>query len=252
MTKKPGKHTPFFELVDAQAMAGCPICRLVYKATDRFLDSILYEATLDPEVRETLKRSHGFCAEHVEVLRNRPGRALGVALIYRDVLRRRLIETLESARYSDERSRLARWLGRGGHNAAVRRRLTPDAPCPACAIKHKAESNYLDLLVAHLDDDRLHAAYSQGEGLCLEHFVGALERVADPESFHRLVSPQEARYRQMLADLDEYIRKRDHRFTDAKFGEEGDVWLRVMNAVTGGAGMGLSARWGGRRSNDLI
>lgn len=252
MSKKPGKHTPFFELVDAQAMAGCPVCRLVYKATDRFLDSILYEATLDPEVRETLKRSHGFCAEHVEILRNRPGRALGIALIYRDVVRRRLLETLESARYTDERPRLMRWLGRGGRNTAARRRLTPEAPCPACAIKRKAEGDYLDLLVTHLDDDKLHAAYSQGEGLCLEHFVGALERVSNPASFHRLVAPQEARYRQMLADLDEYIRKRDHRFTDAKFGEEGDVWLRVMNAITGGAGMGLSARWGGRRSNDLI
>jgi hypothetical protein len=252
LTKKPGKHTPYFELVDAQAMAGCPICRLVYKAIDRFLDGILYEATLDREVRETLKHSHGFCAEHVEILRNRPGRALGIALIYRDVVRRRLLEALDTARYTDEPSRLARWLGRGGRNAALRRRLTPDAPCPACAIKHQAASNYLDLLIAHLDDAKLFEAYSQGEGLCLEHFIAALERVDNPEAFRRLIEPQDARYRQMLADLDEYIRKRDHRFTDAKFGDEGDVWLRVMNAITGGAGMGLSARSGGRRSHDLF
>lgn len=252
MTKKPGKHTPFFELVDAQGMAGCPICRLIYKATDRFLDSILYEATLDPEVRETLKRSHGFCAEHVEILRNRPGRALGIALIYRDVVRRRLIETLERAHFADERPRLSRWLGRGGRNEALRHQLTLSAPCPACAIKRKAESNNLDLLVAHLDDAKLFDAYSQGEGLCLDHFLGALERIDHAEAFRRLIEPQEARYRRMLADLDEYIRKRDHRFTDAKFGDEGDVWLRVMNAITGGAGMGLSARSGGRRSNDLF
>jgi hypothetical protein len=55
----------------------------------------------------------------------------------------------------------------------------------------------------------------------------------------------------MLADLDEFIRKRDHRFRREKYGEEGDVWLRAMNAIVGGAGMGLSAESGGRRSDDL-
>jgi len=57
LPRKPGKHTPFFELVDAQSQAGCPICRQVYKATDRYLDSLLYEAVLDPDVRAKLKDS---------------------------------------------------------------------------------------------------------------------------------------------------------------------------------------------------
>ena len=76
MPRKPGKHTPYFELVEAQEQAGCPICRLVYKATDRYLDSILYEAVLDPDVRSKLKESYGFCREHVAMLRGKPGRAL--------------------------------------------------------------------------------------------------------------------------------------------------------------------------------
>ena len=51
-----------------------------------------------------------------------------------------------------------------------------------------------------------------------------------------------------LANLDEFIRKRDYRFRGESYGEEGDVWLRAMNAVVGGAGLGLSARSGGRPS----
>ncbi|MFH1084389.1 MAG: hypothetical protein V1772_01320, partial [Chloroflexota bacterium] len=102
-----------------------------------------------------------------------------------------------------------------------------------------------------LDDERLASAYAQGEGLCLRHLLRALEAVEDEATFERLVRPQAQRYRRMVADLDEFIRKRDHRFRLEEHGEEGDVWLRAMNAMVGGAGMGLSARWGGRRAPDL-
>jgi len=250
LSHKPGKHTPFFELVDAQSQAGCPICRLIYKATDRYLDSLLYEAVLDPGVRAKLKNSQGFCAEHVAMLQRRPGRALGVALIYRDTLRD-LLATLEGARFSGTRSPLERLLKRQGGESPTVTRLTATSGCPACAIGATTEKDYTALLLAHLTDDDLFQAYAAGEGLCLRHLIAALRDVGDAETLRRLVEPQTERYRHMLTDLDEFIRKRDHRFADEKYGEEGDVWLRVMNAVIGGAGMGLSAKSGGRRSADL-
>jgi len=257
LARKPGKHTPYFELVDAQSQAGCPICRLIYKATNRYLDSILWEAVLDPEVRAKLKRSHGFCAEHVEMLSNKSGRALGIALIYRDTIRA-IANTAERGQYTKGASLVSKFLGKGQNELGLVKKLSSDEPCPACGIAHKAESNYLDLLIVHLDDEKLYDAYAQGEGLCLAHFIGAIERVEDKESLHRLIRPQVARYRLMLTDLDEFIRKRDHRFRHEKYGKEGDVWLRAMNAIVGGAGLGLSARTGGRprvrgtrRSSDI-
>lgn len=245
MSPKLGKHTPYFELVEAQAQAGCPICRLAYKATDRYIDSLLYEAVLDPDVRAKLKSAQGFCAEHVEMLRNHPGRALGIALIYRDIIR----ALAESAQAQAAPSppwwrRLLR---------PLRGKWVPPKPlaagrgCPACEVAARAEGDYIGLLLAHLEDERLSAAYAAGEGLCLAHFQQAVAATEDETTLRRLVAPQVARYRRMLADLDEFIRKRDHRFREEKYGEEGDVWLRAMNAIVGGAGQGLSARAGGRR-----
>jgi hypothetical protein len=75
--------------------------------------------------------------------------------------------------------------------------------------------------------------------------------VTDDATLERIVQPQMARYRTMLADLGEYTRKCDHRFRGEPFGPEGDVWLRALNALAGGAGMGLSATHGGRLSQDL-
>ncbi|NLG27862.1 MAG: hypothetical protein GX557_08110 [Chloroflexi bacterium] len=247
MAPKPGKHTPYFELVDAQSMAGCPICRLVYKATDRYLDALLYEAVLDPTVRAKLKDAHGFCEEHVEMLQRQPGRALGVALIYRDTLKE-LLQTLGGARVRSRR--LLSWGARRASSPTAER-LSAARPCPACEIAATTERDYVSLLLAHLSDDALYAAYVAGEGLCLPHLVAAVRGARDADTLRRLVEPQTARYEHMLGELDEFIRKHDHRFADEKYGEEGDVWLRVMNAVVGGAGRGLSAKSGGRRSNDI-
>ena len=255
MPSKIDKHTPYFELVDAQSKAGCPICRLVYKATDRYLDALLYEAVLDPDVRAKLKRSRGFCAEHTEMLTSKPGRALGVALIYRDIIRA-VSEIADRGRCRGKPSLMGglsrKLLGKGRGGEPTASSLVGKQQCPACVIGQEAERNQVELLLAHLQDERLYDAYAKGEGLCLPHFVRALEAVEDEETLRLLVEPQLARYRLMLCDLDEFIRKRDHRFRHETYGEEGDVWLRVLNAVIGGAGMGLSSRSGGRRSEDIV
>jgi hypothetical protein len=120
-----------------------------------------------------------------------------------------------------------------------------------CGIAAQTEKMYIEILLAHLDDERLGKAYAEGEGLCLDHFLLAIQDAPDEPTFERLVRPQADRYALMLADLDEFIRKRDHRFRLEEHGDEGDVWLRVLNTIVGGAGMGLSARWGSRRASDL-
>lgn len=237
MANKPGKHTPYFELVDAQRLSGCSVCRLVHHTTDRYLDSLLYESVLDPGLREKLKRSHGFCSEHVEMLRNHPGRSLGIALIYETLLRR-VTDVMEEGKLEGGSLR-ERIRGTGSPGRGLARRLTPDLPCPACLIKEQATQDNLELLIAFMEDDKLYEAYAEGEGLCLLHLAWAVSLVSEEATLQRLLQPQIARYRLLLEDLAEYIRKADHRFKHETLGPEGDVWLRVMNAITGGAGLGL-------------
>lgn len=245
---KPGKHTPFFELLEAQAKPGCPICRLVYKATDRYLDSLLYEAVLDPAVRAKLKQAQGFCAEHVEMLGRRPGRALGIALIYRDIIRAAIIAA-EKAKPEAAGKGLRGLFDKRQPGSALAHTLRTRQVCPACLIGAESERNNLELMLVHIEDPQFQQGYAVGEGLCLVHLIGVLELAKTPGEVHSLIDPQVARYHIMLHELDEFIRKRDHRFCHEPMGDEGDVWLRVMNAVVGGAGQGLSARSGGRHSD---
>jgi len=246
--KKLGKHTPYFELLEAQRQAGCPLCRLVYRATDRYLDSLLYEAVLDPDVRAKLKDSQGFCREHVAMLGRKLGRALGIALIYRDIVRDLTLSLAAAQSQTKGRrervGRLMPW-----HRQVSTRPTT--ARCPACVIAQRHEDSYIALLLAHLEDAELSEAYAQGEGLCLQHLMLAIDRANDQQTVSHLVQPQIDRYTVMLHHLDEFIRKRDYRFCHEPMGEEGDVWLRAMNAIAGGAGLGLSPESGGRRTDDL-
>jgi len=244
-----GKHTTFFELVDAQRLAGCPICRLTYRNTERYLDMLLYEAVLDPDVREKLKGSHGFCREHVAMLQKLPGRSLGVALIYESILR--AIVAIAEEGSLEPTSLGHRLRGKRSSAAPLASRLRPSEGCPACTIRAQAERRYTDVLVVNIDDARLAEAYASGDGLCLPHLALALEGVQDEPTLQSLLQPQLARYRAMLAELAEFIRKSDHRFRQEPLGPEGDVWLRAMNALVGGAGMGISAVHGGRPSQDI-
>ena len=51
------KHTLYYNLRDAFAEEGCPICRLCSQAVDRYLDHLLYESVNDPGVRRNIRRS---------------------------------------------------------------------------------------------------------------------------------------------------------------------------------------------------
>lgn len=250
MPDQPGKHTTFYELLEAQSLAGCPICRLAHKATRRYLDSILYEAVLDPDVRMKLKSSRGFCSQHVQMLTHMPGRALGIALIYRDIIRATLTAA-DAAAPNAPASFVTRLFHRARRTRADTGRLIPQQQCPACAIGATAESDFTTVLLAHLSDGELYQAYSEGEGLCLPHLMQSIAQADTTETLQHLLRPQLQRYQAMLGDLDEFIRKRDHRYRGEEYGDEGDVWLRAMNAVVGGAGLGLSARSGGRRDASI-
>jgi hypothetical protein len=244
---RPGKHTPYFELLEAQSKAGCPICRLVYKATDRYLDSLLYEAVLDPAVRAKLKDAQGFCSEHVAMLGRRPGRALGIALIYRDIIRKAII-TAEKNKPEETGKGVKNLFRKARPGAVLADKMRTPQVCPACQIGAESEHNNLELMLVHIEDPEFQQGYANGEGLCLVHLLAELELAATPAEVQGLIDPQIMRYRTMLHELDEFIRKRDHRFRLEPMGDEGDVWLRVMNAIVGGAGQGLSARSGGRHS----
>ena len=191
------------EVRDALAQPGCPVCRLALRTVRRYLGSVAYEQVNDPGVRSDLRAARGFCNQHAFRWLREARSVLGTAIIYRDVLQAAL-EYLEAGRTSDgARGWLGALLGRADEGEAR-------AVCPACRVQREAEARYLSALLEVVGDPPGAEAFEHSDGLCLGHVLSAA-RMGGP-SAGVLLQGTSQRVQQLVAALDEVVRKEDYRF----------------------------------------
>ncbi len=249
---EPDKHSVYYDLLDACAKGGCPACTLTLAAVARYLGAITYEHVNVPEFRDAIVGARGYCNDHSWQLREMRV-ALGVALIYRDVVRD---AAEELARPSGPDGRLDLFgIGRG--RGAMRGRIAalvgvrpgdargdargeilddPHRDCPACHERDRAEALYLGALLDHIGDERLARAFRDGGGLCLVHLDRAVA-TARAAPLRQLFALEGECLRRLDGELSEFIRKNDYRFQHEGMGAEGDSWIRAIEAVAGKPGV---------------
>lgn len=237
MTKPAGYH----DMRWALTQTGCPLCRLLARNADNYIDGVLWELVNDPEIRHNLNQARGYCREHAWLL-VRYGASLGVAILMLDVLET-VLKVLDEGEFAPPPgfSLQQMWRGRNQQPqndsgpADLVAGLAPQSPCPVCAQMEHDKAYYLDALLAFLGDgpDSLASAYRASAGLCLPHFRLALQRVPDEETFQNLTAAQNAVWERLKVDLQEFIRKNDYRYIRESFGEEGDAWRRAIEAISG-------------------
>ncbi len=225
-----------FDLLEACREPGCPVCRLESCHVQRYLDNQFYENVNDPNFREQLRRSLGFCREHAWLAVNeRLGDVLGFALIYRDVIDHTL-ERLEKE--GAERPRRSNWRKpaaeeSGGRLHQFLTALTAQKRCPVCMKRDEMISFVVAALVEAMGGRELEEALRASEGLCLPHLKLALKAAGDPAVEEKLVSLHKEKLQALRAELTELIRKNDYRFMKEEPGPEGDSWLRAIARFVG-------------------
>lgn len=232
----------YHNIIQACGEPGCPLCRLAEKSVTAYLGALMYELVNDPESRDQLRETLGFCNPHAHHLLTQTGSALGTGIIFRDVVNT-IVKHLEGAQYTPPRGvplhRLPEALDRqrpaAASEAAVRA-LSPRAPCPVCVQQEQMEVLTISALMAGLEDEKLPAALRGSAGLCLPHLRRALQAVRSQAAFDTLVAIARDRYAALRAELDEFIRKNDYRFQHEGMGAEGDSWKRAVSQMTGRAG----------------
>lgn len=238
------RHIAFYELRDAFARPGCPLCRLEMRVAERYLDFLLWERVNDPDLRQNLRQARGFCRTHAWML-VRPGASLGIAVMLHDVLQD-VLQSLSSAVMQPApethgplgRLRITRAPASLPAAVDIVAALGPqdEQICPACAQWHVMEEVYLDVLLESLPEmGELREAYQSSDGLCLPHFRQAMQRVRTQRVLDALLHAQRAVWERLRDQLGEVIRKNDYRFHDEPWGEEADAWLRVIEALVGAA-----------------
>ena len=211
------KHTAYFNLLERFKQPGCPICAQIKGGVKAFLDTYLYESVVDPRTWDRLMESQGYCGRHCRDLAKFSD-GLAVALFYRHLLRKKA--------------------GSLGAKAAPKTRrlfgrlalLEESAPCPACRQEEEIESMQARLMRQALDEPEFHAAWMAHPGLCLAH----VERVASEPFAARadFIRGEQAKVEALCQELDEIVRKSDHRNTE-KMGTEADAWIRALTRMHG-------------------
>jgi len=245
---QPDKHTVYYELLDACAVSGCPICALTLTAVTSYLQAITYEHVNDPEFRDAIVAARGYCNDHSWRLRELRV-ALGTALMYRDVIRDAAAELARPSTggrpdlfgagqgQGGMRDRLAALAGRGTPDRGDGRIVDPHRACPACQERDRYELLYLEALLSHIQDERMSQAFRDAGGLCMVHLDRLIATTRQTAALARLIALQRECLLRLHDELTEFIRKNDYRFSSEGMGVERDSWVRAVEIVAGKPGI---------------
>ncbi|MBI5671550.1 MAG: hypothetical protein HZC41_26460 [Chloroflexi bacterium] len=220
----------YYDLIEACAQPGCPVCSLLLRDAHRFIDSLLYEYVTKPSTNDTFRAARGLCNVHNWQLTRFGSQVLGIAIL-QDAALDEVLKLIE-ANPAQASSALSRWLGSNAR-PALADRLEPERPCPVCESVAETEKMYLDTLNTYLGNERFQSAFRDSAGLCLPHFRAALRQVADADALERLLTLQTTIWQQLKRELETFITKNDYRYAGDPMGVERDSWLRAISTLAG-------------------
>jgi hypothetical protein len=228
-------------LIDAMEKPGCPICRLFREASERAVESFLWENVNDPQVRQGIIASYGFCGPHTRLMVARElftsSVPVGANIIY-EHLGRLVAGELSGLRPSSRQggssisglgARLRAWLKKAGLGKFNAARLQPRGECPVCEAGNTAALNSLFVLCEEVrKQGDVHSVYQAADGLCLGHLRTALDLHSErfPDALRFLMDNTIARLTQQSAHMNEFIRKNNWSYRDEKPSEAEDTALR--------------------------
>ncbi len=222
------------ELKRALEASGCPLCRVGEEAVRRYLRFVLHESVNDPATRSRLAAAWGFCRRHawhflrLEWMTMRDG--LGTANIT-EALVSSLEEILDG--YLATPSAGSRGKRARAKVEELVRALTATGECPACGIQEQHEPYALTVLLKVLDDADWGRRFALSHGFCLFHLRRALTAQEAPERVRRIIEDHRRRLHGLKANLEEYIRKHDYRYSHEPAGQERDAFVWATTAVAG-------------------
>jgi hypothetical protein len=194
----------------------CPLCRVAHKADREYMWHFFDEGADQGESIDAVRHAFGFCSEHIEML----GRiewegmksTLSISTMFADTFVG-MVEDLESLSPSSTFRRTA---------------------CPACANRDerlRANAGYLLDELATSPGHR--ETFESSPGLCFPHFELVWNAADDREDRALILAVEQDAARGLLHELQEHVRKHDHKFRHEPKGAERDSWQRAILLTAG-------------------
>jgi len=232
----------YHEVIENSDLPGCPVCRWSNTSIERQLKGLIFDSVNDVDTRLGIRKSLGFCHEHAWQLPEAGDSApLGIAFIYRDVLNT-INKSLDKVNHSPSKASILKSKIMGSSdddtsfkNKSIAKNMVAGAPCPACVRKKEMGDLAITAVVDTLaeQDERMVEALKKSDGLCHPHLRQSLDTAPNQFTFDMLVQIHQEKLANLIAELDEFIRKNDYRFQHEGFGDESDSWRRGMTSMVG-------------------
>lgn len=228
---------------------GCPICRIFKLASERALESFLWENVNEPDVRQGILDSYGFCPQHTRVMVAREvftsSIPLGTNIIY-EHLGRVVANELKALRPGSPSGAVSGsirgLLNKAGLSKGDGGPMPPRGVCPACQAGDNGAMNGLHVLSEELHraqegrNDDVRRVYLASDGVCLPHLRIAIRDYSDkfPQGIRLLIDETVRRLESQSKDMKEYIRKSNWSYRDEKVTEAEDTaWRKTLTFFTG-------------------
>ncbi len=234
------KFIGFFRFVEACAQPGCPVCRCLREDGFSHLGALMYEQVNNPQMRETLRASWGFCNWHAWMLKEVPNSDLGAAIIYEDLLgtvltrlRRLLVKIDRGTLNGRGPLRLFKRRPRIGILEARRRK----AGCLICQSGRANEETYLRTILDFSGDLDFDRAFGRSQGVCVPHILHLIEIGHSHPRLEPVLRKIEGKWRQLQDQLKRFVGKHDYRATEKITEEEARSWGQVVETLAGAPGL---------------
>jgi hypothetical protein len=191
---------------------GCPLCRAARAAEDQHLSWFLHESHASGPTLQRLM-SCRYCLRHAGQLAAGCNRQLSMTFHWLA---------------QGELERLRRW--RPGRRRALptgTRTAEEPAGCLACAAGRRAAAVAGAEMGAALVQPRHRDAYTRSDGLCQPHLWQVVREAPEPAAAW-LAADGARRLEELIASLDLYIHRLDHRFAHEPRGAEQSAWRRGL------------------------
>lgn len=225
------------DLIEACAQPVCPLCWLAQRSVRQYVRMLFYEHVNDVDLRAVIRASQGYCEQHTwALLEAGLGNALGISIIYHDVLTNILrdLPKPEAPAAGGPLALLNRFNQRFKSRVqAALQALTGKRACPACELRAETDRLAGRALMQALADAQVAGAFRASYGLCIQHLRLCLPQIEQPAALEIVLEAMHTRLGALDAELALFIQKNDYRYNKEAWGSERDAWQRVVPRLVG-------------------
>lgn len=236
------KDFVYHELKDNLEHDLCPICTLINKSIDRFIEGLFYESVNDIKIREDIKKSKGYCNYHAWKLESF-GDPLAHSIIYSDLIKSLEVSIEDFLKdtevINNEKKVFFNKPKENNKLEKFRKNIEGKDNCPICKMVLDSEKLYVLSFAEYIrEDNEFKVEYKESGFLCIPHIVKLLENCGDINLIREIMEVQLNKIRKLSHHLSEIKRKSDYRFSNEESSSEGKIaWIKAVKQWVGEPGM---------------